>query len=110
LLLEQGRRNVQKLGELDNVLGRGLGLAIEESGSGDLIPADMLGDLLEAQLLVRLGLEKGLRGGREIRMLRDLILMSIYRGIGVDLEFYLTSRVARDMVTVDTQEDTRYLD
>lgn len=65
----------------------------------------MLGNLLEAQLLGGFGLEEGLRRGREVRMLGSLLfegdeLMLSSYSRHHELEGGLTSRVARDIVSV----------
>jgi hypothetical protein len=57
-------RNIKCLGQVDNVLWRGSGLAIEDGCRGYLVAPDLLGDVLEAEFLLRLGGEEGLRRGR----------------------------------------------
>jgi hypothetical protein len=48
----------EQLRQLLNVFGRGLGLAVEEGGAGDLVASDDLGDLLEGEVLLLLGFEE----------------------------------------------------
>jgi hypothetical protein len=72
LLLEEGFGDVQSLGEVRDVLWGGLGLAVEESGSGDLIATNLLGDVFETELLLRLGGEQRLRGRWKVWVLGDL--------------------------------------
>jgi hypothetical protein len=47
-------------------------LAVEEGCCGDFIAADVLGDLLEAELLLGLGFEEGFCRCWKVRMLRGL--------------------------------------
>lgn len=49
----------KQAGKLLNILWRCLGLAIEDGRCGYLIAADVLGDLLEAELPGCFGLEEG---------------------------------------------------
>ena len=58
LLLEQGLRNPQDRGELLDIFGGGLGLAVEDGRNGDFIATEVLGDLLEGQLPAGFGAEE----------------------------------------------------
>ena len=49
----------KKLGKLFDVLRRGLSLAIEQSGYGDLRSTEVLGNGLEGEVLLGFGFEKG---------------------------------------------------
>lgn len=50
--------DVEERRELLDILGGGLCLAVEEGGDGDLLAAQQVGDLGEAQAGLRLGLEE----------------------------------------------------
>jgi hypothetical protein len=63
--------------QLFDILRGGLGLTVKNGGGSDLIAANVLGDLLEAQRLRGLRLEQGCRGGREVRVLGGLVVVSM---------------------------------
>lgn len=48
----------QQVGELFDVLRGSFGLAVEDGGGGDFVPADVRGDLFEAELFGRFGAEE----------------------------------------------------
>lgn len=75
LLFENLGRDIEELGEFPDVFWGGLGLAVEEGCCGDFIAADVLGDLLEAELLLGLGFEEGGSGCWEVRVLGGLGLV-----------------------------------
>ena len=50
--------DIQQLGEPLDVLGRGGGLAVEQSSAGDFATAEVGGDALEAEALGRFGVEE----------------------------------------------------
>ena len=56
-------------GEVLDVFWGRLRLAVEEGCTGHFISSQLLGDLLEGNLLLCLGFEKSLRRGREIGVL-----------------------------------------
>jgi hypothetical protein len=72
-------------------------LTVEESRDGYFIAANVLGDLLEAELVTGLGCEEGCRGGGEVGVLGGLEMV-----VSIDVVLikkgWCTSRVARDMV------------
>lgn len=67
MLFKGGLVNLQDLGEVLDVLGRSLGLAIEKGGYSDFLTAEGLGNGLEREVLLLLGLEEDWRGGRKAR-------------------------------------------
>lgn len=74
LVSKLGLVDPQDRGQLFDVLGGGLGLAVENGSYSNLIAADMLGDLLKGEFLGGFSVEEGLGGAGEIRVLRSLIV------------------------------------
>ena len=73
LRLEGGMVDVEGLGELLDVLGGGSGLAVEESGDGDFVAAELLGEGFEGELFAGFGGEEGRGGAGEDRVLGGLV-------------------------------------
>lgn len=72
LLLEKRLRNVEDGCEILDVLGRCLGLAVEDGCCCYFIAANMLGNLFETEFFGCFGFEEGLGGGREVGVLGGL--------------------------------------
>jgi hypothetical protein len=53
------------VGQLGDIFGGGLRLAVEEGGDGDFAAAKLLGNGLEGQGFGCFGIEEGFGGGRE---------------------------------------------
>lgn len=74
-------RNTEQLGQLVDILGRSLDLPVEQAGNGNFTPPQMLGNGLEGQALVCLGLKERLGVSREAASGRTLCGPSLSIGL-----------------------------
>jgi len=69
LLLKLLDRDVKEGGEFLDIFRGSLRLTVEDGRCGNLIPTNVLSDVLEAEFLARFGVKERLRGSWQIRVL-----------------------------------------